>query len=102
MTMDPRRFDTLARSVCRRASRRGVMAATAGLAALPLLGRSPTTAQESTPERASGPPVDETTFPEFLFVQTFTGGTWQPADEAGLYTLTLEGTAAQTVYFSDR
>lgn len=41
--------------------------------------------------------------PEFLFVQPFDSGTWAPkTGEDGVYTLTLTGAAANTVYFSDR
>jgi hypothetical protein len=40
--------------------------------------------------------------PEFLFVQTFVGGTWAPKQEEGTYALTLSGAAANTVFFSDR
>jgi hypothetical protein len=38
-----------------------------------------------------------------MFVQTAQNGTWGPkAGEDGVYTLTLTGLSAQTVYFSDR
>lgn len=41
--------------------------------------------------------------PELLFVQSFTSGAWKPKEqEDGVYTLTLTGTAASTIYFSDR
>ncbi len=40
---------------------------------------------------------------EFLFVQTAKAGTWVPKPgEEDVYTLTLTGAAAQTIYFSDR
>src|SRR5688572_22930191 len=97
--MDQRKFDSIARGLGQRTSRRLVL----GSSLLGLAGLTTTRdmqAQEATPEASVADAAADT--PEFLFAQTFTGGTWQPADEAGTYTLTLEGTAAQTVYFSDR
>jgi hypothetical protein len=37
-----------------------------------------------------------------MFVQTARAGTWAATEEEGVYTLTLTGLPAQTVYFSDR
>jgi len=43
------------------------------------------------------------THPEYLFVQPFDAGTWEPkSGEDGTYLLTLTGVAADTTYFSDR
>ena len=97
--MDQRKFDSIARGLGQRTSRRLVL----GSSLLGLAGLTTTRdmqAQEATSEASAADAAADT--PEFLFAQTFTAGTWQPADEASLYTLTLEGTAAQTVYFSDR
>jgi hypothetical protein len=58
----------------------------------------------STPEAQDehlGLPQGERTYT--MFVQTARTGTWEPkAGEEGVYTLTLTGLPAQTVYFSDR
>jgi hypothetical protein len=63
-------------------------------------------AQDATPEPKGerqhlGLPQGERTYS--MFVQTAHSGTWEskPGDE-GVYTLTLTGLPAQTVYFSDR
>jgi hypothetical protein len=58
----------------------------------------------ATPEVGSadlGLPVGERTYT--MFIQTARAGTWEPkAGEEGVFTLTLTGLPAQTVYFSDR
>jgi hypothetical protein len=61
-------------------------------------------AQDATPAASApslGLPEGERTYT--MFIQTAMGGTWEPKDgEEGVYTLTLTGLPAQTVYFSDR
>jgi hypothetical protein len=48
-----------------------------------------------------GMPEGERTYT--MFIQTARAGTWEPKPgEEGMYTLTLSGLPAQTVYFSDR
>ena len=115
--MDPRRFDRLARRVAaRRLSRRTTLTASGGGVAAALLGafggrRALTASQDATPGTSPiaspvaspGATLVGDGGPEFLFVQTFAGGTWAPKPDAdGVYLLTLTGHAAQTVYFSDR
>ncbi len=97
--MDPARFDSISRLLARHSNRRRALAAALGTAPLllPLHG----SAQDATPEMAQ-PASDLTSdFPVFLFVQTFTGGTWTPAQD-GQFELTLTGVAAGTIAFSDR
>ena len=103
--MHPSRFDQLSRKFARRGSRRGLVASSLGLASAAVSSR--TLAQEATPEDLPADPhptVDEATVEtEFLFVQPFESGTWEPRlGEDGMYTLTLSGADAHTVYFSDR
>jgi hypothetical protein len=111
--MDPARFDRLSKLFATRRSRRqALVTGGAGLAATGLLsGIRPTTAQDATPAATPVPfPADPhpsadsaSTHPEFLFVQPFDSGTWEPkAGEEGTYLLTLTGAAADTTYFSDR
>jgi hypothetical protein len=61
-------------------------------------------AQQATPTAEPdnlGLPQGERTY--YMFVQTARSGAWAPkAGEDGVYTLTLTGLPAQTVYFSDR
>jgi hypothetical protein len=61
-------------------------------------------AQDATPvagDDSLGLPEGERTYT--MFIQTAMAGTWVPkAGEEGVYTLTLTGLPAQTVYFSDR
>jgi hypothetical protein len=61
-------------------------------------------AQDATPaasDESLGLPEGERTYT--MFIQSAMGGTWEPkASEEGVYTLTLTGLPAQTVYFSDR
>jgi hypothetical protein len=68
------------------------------LAALTMLG-APTAAQQATPpDTGSG-----ATEVSYLFVQTFSHGTWQASDEKeGVHVLTLHGVGAESIYFSDR
>ena len=103
--MDAVRFDRLARACARRLSRRaalrragaGLVVAAAGAGGL----RRSRAAQDATP--LAGTPVVGGAGGEFLFVQSFAGGTYRPkAGEAGVYELTLTGGTGQTVYFADR
>lgn len=103
--MDANRFDVLTKTFTeRRLSRRTALAsAAAGLAVTGLahLGLRQAVAQDASP--AASPAAEPGFGQEYLFVQTFGGGTWQPkTGEQGAYTLTLTGGTAQTVYFSDR
>jgi len=97
--MDAHRFDRMTKAVAAKVSRRDTLRATgAGLAAAALsaVGGRASAAQEATPA------TTEQDIP-LLYVQVAQGGTWAPKEgEAGVYTLTLTGAAAQTVYFSDR
>ncbi len=65
----------------------------------------PALGQQATPSPAGiehlGLPEGQRTYT--MFVQTTKGGMWAPKNgEEGVYTLTLTGLPAQTVYFSDR
>ncbi len=107
--MDPARFDRLSKLLATRLSRRRALAAGgAGLAATGLLTSiRPTSAQDATPAPFPSDPHPSAdganTHPEFLFVQPFDAGTWEPkAGEEGTYLLTLTGVAENTAYFSDR
>ena len=108
--MDASRFDTISKLFSSRKTRRVAIAGGVGVAAASVASRA--FAQEGTPEVAT-PAVDPNDphpsaddaqpDPMFLFVQPFDGGTWAPKDgEDGVYTLTLTGAAANTIYFSDR
>lgn len=107
--MDPAQFDRITARLARhRATRRSaVRAAGAGLAAASLGFAHASLAQDATPVPDE---VLDTVHPdaladrsEFLFVQSFAGGSIVPVDDAsGHFTLTLDGTNPQTVYFSDR
>ena len=103
--MNLNRFDHLSRIFARRGSRRGLMAGGLGIASAAVGTRA--FAQEAAPTvdpNDPHPSADDTTVEtEFLFVQPFESGTWTPKDgEDGMYTLTLSGADANTVYFSDR
>ena len=103
--MDTHRFDSVTRTLTNGLTRRTALAAGAsGLAASALagLGLRRAAAQDSTP--VASPAATGAGFgQEFLFVQTAEAGTWMPkSGEEGVYTLTLTGAAAQTIYFSDR
>lgn len=105
--MQDNRFDTITRTFASGVSRRSALRGFGGgLAALGAARFSHAGAQEATPAAspAASPVSNVAGFgQEFLFVQTFTGGTWAAkAGEDGVYTLSLAGSAAQTVYFSDR
>lgn len=104
--MDTDRFDAITRLLAARRTRRaalgGIGLATAAL--MPLA--TGVAAQDATPEPFPDDPhpsADTPTDVEYLFVQSFLGGTWTPkAGEAGTYTLALAGATANTIYFSDR
>lgn len=98
--MDPVRFDTLTRLLGNRTSRRTTFAAAAAAALTPVLAG----AQDATPVAIEASPESDLTadFPVFLFVQTFTQGSWEPAGEDGLFSLTLSGVPTGTIAFSDR
>ncbi len=110
--MDPTTFDRIsqlfsARRLTRRDTIRqaGVAGATALVAGL---GVRAVAAQEATPDTGTpaaegGDAAGETTKVEFLFVQSFQGGSIAPkAGADGTYTLTLDHGLGQTLYFSDR
>lgn len=104
------RFDSIAaRLAAHRASRRAFAGAAAGIAAISLgategrrtVGQDATPAADTLPDSVHpGAGADIT---EFLFVQSFAGGSIAPRDGvASGYTLTLDGANPQTIYFSDR
>jgi len=99
--MSTNSFDRLSRSLAARISRRqAVHTAGAGIATgVAVLVRNQASAQQATPATQHG----EDRHTSFLFVQTFSAGTMAPhATDPDLYTLTLTGHAAETIYFSDR
>lgn len=106
--MDPSRLDRIARLFATRTTRRIALAGGgAGLASMALApAASAVQGDAATPAPFPADPhpsADEADGPEMLFVQPFNGGTWLPAEGGdGLFTLTLTGASAQTVYFSDR
>lgn len=103
--MSANRFDTIARVL---ANRHATISARLGLAA----GSGRAFAQEATPDPSRKvitstdphPSADASAAkPEFLFVQAFANGTWIPTEgEDASYTLTLTGSIANTIAFSDR
>ena len=107
--MNPKSFDTIAKSFATRTSRRTALQAT-GLGLATGLTGSHLVAQEATPG------VDELNDTSFLFVQTASAGSFAPNSAAGTpmadgtpvaggggdYLLTLEGHHGGTIYFSDR
>lgn len=105
--MDTQRFDHIARLFASRRTRRAAIGGGLGLAAAaitPLAAQ--VVAQDATPQPFPADPhpgADDPANVEFLFVQSFAGGSWAPKPgEDGTYALTLSGTAANTIYFSDR
>lgn len=108
--MNANRFDTISKLLASGRTRRSAIAGGVGLATAGVVSRA--AAQDGTPEVATPvvdpndphPSADEAqSGPELLFVQAFDAGTWAPKDgEDGVYTLTLTGAAANTIYFSDR
>lgn len=96
--MDANQFDTITKRVASR--RTALRAGGLGLAAA-IAPWARSSAQEATPPGAE--PTGEPGHPVFMFLQVFDSGTWTPKpDEEGTYVLTLNGTTAQTIYFSDR
>lgn len=103
--MDPTQFDRVTKFFAlRKTRRRALTGGAAGLAALGGVSHlRGSNAQDATPEAASSASGEESVKPEYLFVQTFTEGTWAAkAGEKGPVTVTLSGVTAQTVFFSDR
>jgi hypothetical protein len=101
--MDTHRFDRVTKLFAhRRLSRRQALARTAsGLAAgvLGATGLRAAAAQDApaTPEASGWEKIP------YLFVQSFRSGSIAPkANEEGIFTVTLEQGAGQTIYFSDR
>lgn len=98
MEMD--RFDSIARLLASKSTRRRAMIASLAGTALTGIGTVSNAVAQGSPVPDSN---GDEEFPEFLYVQTFGGGAWAPkVGEDGAFTLTLSGVAAQTVYFSDR
>ena len=102
--MDSRRFDALAKALAapeqsrRAALRRLGVASLAAVLGAAGLGRA--RAQDATPAAS---PMTGGAVTEFLYVQSFAGGTFRPKPgEAGVYELTLTGGTGHTVYFADR
>ncbi len=97
--MDATRFDSLAKLLAGRFSRRRALSGGgAGLAAGVLAGGqfTPAQAQDATPDA-------ERDGPTMLYIQSFQAGSVVPKDGAeGRYTLTLEQGLGHTVFFSDR
>ena len=104
--MDSNRFDTISKLFASRKTRRSAIAGGIGLAAT-ATSLARVVAQDATPAVDPDDPHpgadDVQADPMFLFVQPFDTGAWAPKDgEDGVYTLTLTGAAANTIYFSDR
>ncbi len=109
--MDSHQFDRIAaRLALHRTNRRaafgkgaaGVAAATLGVAGMRFaIAQDATPVADELPDtvhQGAGPDPSE-----FLYVQSFAGGSIVPlTGEEGRFTLTLDGTNSQTVYFSDR
>ena len=111
--MEPRRFDSLTRSLSSRLSRRTALQATGLAGAASLVSAASLKANGLGAAATPDPLGDETSF---LFVQSATGGTFAANPGAGTastdgtptpgggadYLLTMEGHTGNTVYFSDR
>jgi hypothetical protein len=93
-------FDALARMLADRLPRRRALHhAAAALVA----GVGVATAQRRVTAQATPTADEDEATGSDLFVQTFRAGTLTPdPDASGTYTLSLEGSLGQTVYFSDR
>lgn len=106
--MDQERFEMISKLFAQRrlSRRRAMQHGAAGLAAagLTVAGLKAAAAQDGTPAAVASPAAGgEGTKTEFLFVQSFEGGSIAPKDGAeGAYTLTLQHGLGQTIYFSDR
>jgi hypothetical protein len=100
MPVNANRFDALARVFADRLPRR--LALRRGAAAL-VAGASVATAQRRVNAQATPTIGEDEAAGSDLFVQAFRAGTLTPdPDESGVYTLSLEGSLSDTVYFSDR
>ena len=104
--MDSRRFDNFARTVAaspqtrRTALRRLTGGLGAALATVGLVAPRATQAQEATPAAS---PAAAGAHTEFLYIQTFTSGTFTPKeDDPGVYSLVLLGGTDHMTYFADR
>lgn len=86
-------------------SRRSALRGAAAVGALASFG-SWVTGKVARAQDTAGQAVDEVTqnySPSYMFVQHASGGSFRPNPSLEeLYTLTLEGVGAQTIYFSDR
>jgi len=92
-------FDALARILANRLPRRALHQGAAALVA----GVGLTTAQRRVTAQATPTANQDEAAGSDLFVQTFRAGTLTPdPNESGVYTLSLEGSLGDTVYFSDR
>ena len=110
--MQATRFDTVTKALAlRRRSRRaslgqgGAGFAVAALAAagVPTAANAAAQEAEATVPEAEGADEECHHLTESLFLQTFQGGTIEPAEGGeGRYTVTLAGGTGQTIYFSDR
>jgi hypothetical protein len=93
-------FDALARTLAAPLPRR--LAMCRGAAAL-VAGAGFATASRNVVAQDTSPAGEAESVGSDLFVQTFASGTLTPkSGEDGVYTLSLEGSLGQTVYFSDR
>jgi hypothetical protein len=100
MPMQATTFDALARMLANRLPRRRALHH--GAAAL-VAGAGLATAQRRVTAQATPTADEDEETGSDLFVQTFSAGTLTPdPDESGAYTLSLEGSLDQAVYFSDR
>lgn len=100
MPVNANRFDALTRMFAGRLPRR--LALRHGAAAL-VAGASLATVERRVNAQATPSATEDETTGSDLFVQAFQSGTLTPdPDASGVYTLSLEGSLGQTVYFSDR
>jgi hypothetical protein len=100
MPMQAKTFDALARMLANRLPRRRALHQ--GAAAL-VAASGLVTAQRHVAAQASPTADEDEETGSDLFVQAFRSGTLTPdPDVFGVYTLSLEGSVGQTVYFSDR
>jgi hypothetical protein len=94
------RFDEFTKRIAGRMNRRVALTGGIGVSAGLLARITPVVhAQDATPVVEATPPAEKSV--EVLFVQTFSSGSLVENGADG-FTLTLEGSAGQTVYFSDR
>jgi hypothetical protein len=102
--MDAHRFDTIARLLASRRTRRAALRdGAAGLAGLAAIGTAATARAAWPPVRRDAVPAAQPHDPALLFVQVFGAGELAPKDgEPDAYTLTLSQGTGSTLYFSDR